>query len=207
MATSNFYSANCSRYFVIGTAKYYTQDDIDDNELDQSLLGEYDPDGTEVVYEYERESILEGLEAIGWQAGDDDTLAEYTATFRYAGCEFSLELQTKINPGYYEGACMDFDGALFVYDNNGYEVGEYDVFGRYAANEDDVRADNWTGNQGLSNMQARNIVQYIRSFVSRQRKQAEEVFSRFAEYELTLAGRFNDGSSLYNKVEKRLCES
>lgn len=207
MATSNFYSANCSRYFVIGMAKYYTQNDIEDNELDQSLLGEYDPDTTEIEYEYERENILEGLEAVGWQAGDGDTLAEYTATFRYAGCEFSIELQAKINSGYYEGACMDLDGTLFVCDNNGDAVGEYDVFGRYAANEDDVRADNWTGNQGLSNMQARNIVQYIRSFVSRQRKQAEEVFSRFAEYELILAGRFNDGSSLYNKVEKRLCES
>ena len=207
MATSNFNMENCSRYFVIGTAKYYTQNDIDDNELDQSLLGEFDPEGTEVEYEYERESILEGLRAVGWQAGDDDTLAEYTATFRYAGCEFSLELQAKINPGYYEGACMDFDGALSVCDNNGDEVGEYEVFGRYAANEDDVCSDNWTGNQGLSNMQARNIVQYIRSFVSRQRKRAEEVFSRFAEYELTVAGRCNDGSSLYNKVEKRLCEA
>lgn len=207
MATSNFNMANCSRYFVIGTAKYYTQEDIDANEMAPEMLGEYDEDGTKLNYKCERDNIIEGLEAVGWEAGEGETLATYTATFRYAGCEFSIELQAKINPGYYDGACMDFDGALLVYENNGDFVCEYDVFGRYAPTEDDVRGDNWTGNQGLSNMQARNIVQHIRNFVYRHTKQAEEVFSRFAEYELTLAGLFNNGASLYNKVDKRLCEA
>lgn len=207
MATSNFNMENCSRYFVIGAAKYYTQEDIDANEMSPEMLGEYDEDGTELNFECERDNIIEGLEAVGWEAGEGETLATYTDYFIYGGCEFSLSLEAKVNSGYYEGACMDFDGALTVYDNDGDEVGEYDVFGRYAANEDDVRGDNWTGNKGLSNMQARNIVQYIRSIVSRQRKQAESVFSQFAEYELTLAGRFNNGASLYNKVEKRLCEA
>lgn len=207
MATSNFNMANCSRYFVIGTAKYYTQEDIDENEMAPEMLGEYDEDGTKLNYKCERDNIIEGLESVGWEAGEGETLATYTDDFLYGGCEFSLSLEAKINPGYYEGACMDFDGALTVYDNEGDEVGEYDVFGRYAANEDDVRGDNWTGKQGLSNMQARNIVQQIRNFVYRHTKQAEEVFSHFAEYELTLAGRFNNGASLYNKVEKRLCEA
>lgn len=33
MATLNFYTENCSRYYVIGTAKYFTQEDIDANEM------------------------------------------------------------------------------------------------------------------------------------------------------------------------------
>ena len=103
MATSNFYMANCSRYYVIGTAKYYTQDDIDANGWDPEMLGEYDEDGTEFNYECERDNILEGLESIGWESGEGNTLATYTENFLYGGCEFSLTLQAQINSGYYDG--------------------------------------------------------------------------------------------------------
>ena len=75
MATSNFYMENCSRYFVLGTAKYYTQEDIDANEMEPEMLGEYDADGTEFNYECERDNILEGLEAKGWESGEGATLA------------------------------------------------------------------------------------------------------------------------------------
>lgn len=207
MATSNFYMENCSRFFVLGTAKYYTQEDIDANEMEPEMLGEYDADGTEFNYECERDNILEGLEAIGWKAGEGNTLATYTENFLYGGCEFSLTLQAQINSGYYEGACMDFDGTLTVYDNNGEEVNEYDAFGRYVPTEDDVREDNWTGLQGLSNMQAHNIIKYISFIIAERTNQAEKVFSQFAEHELTLAGRFGNGEALYNEVEKRLCEA
>ena len=200
MATSNFYMENCSRFFVLGTAKYYTQEDIDANEMEPEMLGEYDADGTEFNYECERDNILEGLEAIGWKAGEGNTLATYTENFLYGGCEFSLTLQAQINSGYYEGACMDFDGTLTVYDNNGEEVNEYDAFGRYVPTEDDVREDNWTGLQGLSNMQAHNIIKYISSVIAERTNQAEKVFSQFA-------GRFDNGAALYEDANKRLCEA
>lgn len=207
MATSNFYMGNCSRYYVIGTAKYYTQDDIDANGWDPEMLGEYDEDGTEFNYECERNNILEGLESIGWESGEGNTLATYTDNFLYGGCEFSLTLQAQINSGYYEGACMDFDGTFTVYDNNGEEVNEYDAFGRYAPTEDDVREDNWTGLQGLSNMQAHNIIKYISSIIAERTNQAEKVFSQFAECELNAVGRFDNGAALYEETEKRLCEA
>lgn len=207
MATSNFYMANCSRYYVIGTAKYYTQEDIDANDWDPEMLGEYDEDGTEFNYECERNNILEGLESIGWESGEGNTLATYTDNFLYVGCEFSLTLQAQINSGYYDGACMDFDGTLTVYDNNGEEVNEYDAFGRYAPTEDDVREDNWTGLQGLSNMQAHNIIKYISSVIAERTNQAEKVFSQFAECELNAVGRFDNGAALYEETEKRLCEA
>ncbi len=207
MATSNFYMENCSRYFVLGTAKYYTQEDIDANEMEPEMLGEYDANGTEFNYECERDNILEGLEAIGWEAEEGNTLATYTENFLYGGCEFSLTLQAQINSGYYEGACMDFDGTLTVCDNNGEEVNEYDTFGRYAPTEDDVREDNWTGLQGLSNMQAHNIIKYISSVIAERTNQAEKVFSQFAECELNFVGRFDNGETLYEETEKRLCEA
>lgn len=207
MATSNFYSQNCSRYYVIGTAKYYTQEDIDANDWDPEMLGEYDADGTEFNYECERDNILEGLESLGWESGEGNTLATYTENFLYAGCEFSLTLQAQINSGYYKGACMDFDGTLTVYDNNGEEVNEYDAFGRYVPTEDDVRKDNWAGLQGLSNMQAHNIIKYISSIIAERANQAEKVFSQFAECELNAVGRFDNGAALYEEANKRLCEA
>lgn len=207
MATSNFYTENCSRYYVIGTAKYFTQEDIDANDWDPEMLGEYDEDGTRLDYEYERDNIFEGLQAIGWEQGEGETLATYTEYLCYGGCNFSLVLKVQINSGYYEGACMDFDGSLEVYDNNGQMVDLYDAFGNYAPTEDDVREDNWTGLQGLSNMQARNIIKYLSSVIADRANQAEKVFSQFAEYELCIVGRFNSGEALYGKIEKRLCEA
>lgn len=170
------------------------------------MLGEYDADGTEFNYECERDNILDGLEAIGWEAGEGETLATYTANFGYGGCGFSLVLKAKINSGYYEGACMDFDGTLTVYDNEDNCVNEYDAFGYYAPKEEHVCEDNWTGKQGLSNMQAKNIIKYISSIIANRTKQAEKVFSQFAECELNGVGRFCNGETLYEKTNKRLCE-
>ena len=39
MSTPNFALKNASRYFVLGMPVYYTQEDIDENGLDQDLLG------------------------------------------------------------------------------------------------------------------------------------------------------------------------
>ena len=39
MSTPNFSLKNASRYFVFGMPAYYTQEDIDENGLDQELLG------------------------------------------------------------------------------------------------------------------------------------------------------------------------
>lgn len=208
MATPNFYTENCSRYFVIGTAQYYTQEDLEANGMDPEMLGEYDPDGTSFNYECERDNILDGLEAMGWEAGEGPTLATYSENLLYGGCEFLLTLQAQMNPGYYSwGACMDFDGTVTVYDNAGNYVNKYDAFGRYAPKEQHVREDNWTGVQGLSSMQAHNIITYISSIIAVRTNQAEKVFSQFADHEFTLVGRFSNGGALYNEVNKRLCEA
>ena len=47
MSTPNFALKNASRYFVFGMPVYCTQEDIDELELDQDLLGTYDELDTE----------------------------------------------------------------------------------------------------------------------------------------------------------------
>lgn len=47
MSTPNFALKNASRYFVFGMPVYYTQEDIDEYELDQDLFGKYDELDTE----------------------------------------------------------------------------------------------------------------------------------------------------------------
>lgn len=41
MATCNFISANCTRYFVLGMNKYYSKEEVEENGLDPELVGEY----------------------------------------------------------------------------------------------------------------------------------------------------------------------
>ena len=63
MSTPNFALKNASRYFVFGTPVYYTQEDIDANELDQDLLDHFDEIGTEVNYEAGKENVALELKA------------------------------------------------------------------------------------------------------------------------------------------------
>lgn len=57
MSTPNFALKNASRYFVFGMPVYYTQEVIDECELDQDLLGKYDEFGTEANYQADKENV------------------------------------------------------------------------------------------------------------------------------------------------------
>lgn len=66
MSTPNFSLKNASRFFVFGMPVYYTQEDIDENELDQNLLGMYDELETEANYEADKANVAGELKAKGW---------------------------------------------------------------------------------------------------------------------------------------------
>ena len=66
MSTPNFALKNASRYFVFGMPVFYTQEEIDERELDQDLLGEYDELDTEAYYEADKENVACELKAKGW---------------------------------------------------------------------------------------------------------------------------------------------
>lgn len=206
MATSKFFMANCSRYFVIGTNKFIDQEAINANDWDQNMLDQYDEEQTYMDYEDEKENIVYGLKAIGWDRSNGDEIACKTEEAYYGGCQISLEITAEIHSGYYDGACMDFGGKVTVYDRDGYHVGTYDMFGNYAPDEDTVRDDNWTGRQGLSNIQAANIIRHMSAIIDDMKNEAEKVFSKYAEYELFCAWHANNGEAGYSEAPIRLCD-
>ena len=210
MATCNFMSANCTRYFVIGMNKYFSKETVEENGMDPKLVGEYDEVLTDMEFQAEKDSIVSDLEEKGWSSCDeyeDDALviAYKTMTFNYGGCEISLKINALIRSGYYEGACMDLSGTVSVYggwDSWWHETPEYDMFDDI--DEKDVIDDDWTNNPGLNCLQAKNIIKKLDSIIEDLRDEAEYVFSRACDNELYEAYHCSNGETGYGETQKRL---
>lgn len=209
MATCNFMSANCTRYFVLGMNKYYSKEDVEENGLDPELVGEYDEAQTDFDYQYQEKEIVSSLQKKGWEDFDgyeDDAhvIAYKDKTLVYGGCEISLEIKALVRSGYYEGACMDLSGKVIIDSAGDYWTGspEYDLFEDF--NELYVTEDNWTGNAGLDHLQAKNIIKKLNSIIEDLKNEAEYVFSRGCEHELYQAYRCGNGETGYGKMQKRL---
>lgn len=209
MATGNFYNANCTRYFVLGMNKYYSKEDVEANEMDPELVGEYDEAQTDFDYQIEKENIVSNLQAKGWEDFDGyednaHVIAYKTKTFHYGGCEISLEINALVRSGYYEGACMDLSGKVIIDSAGDYWTGspEYDLFEDF--NELYVTEDSWTGKAGLDHLQAKNIIKKLNSIIEDLKNEAEYAFSCGCEYELYQAYCFDSGETGYGKMQKRL---
>ena len=209
MATCNFMSANCTRYFAIGMNRYFTKEDVEECDLDPELEGEYDELGTETDYEDSKQNIISGLQEKGWDdfngyEGDACVIASKDKSLVYGGCEISLEIKALVRPGYYEGACMDLSGKVTIDSAGDYWTGspEYDLFDGF--DESDVIDDNWTGNAGLDHLQAKNIIKKLNSIIEDLRNEAEYVFSCYCGEELAVAYHCSNGETGYNRIEKRL---
>ena len=209
MATCNFMSANCTRYFAIGMNRYFTKEDVEECDLDPELEGEYDELGTETDYEDSKQNIISGLQEKGWDdfngyEGDACVIASKDKSLVYGGCEISLEIKALVRPGYYEGACMDLSGKVTIDSAGDYWTGspEYDLFDGF--DESDVIEDNWTGNAGLDHLQAKNIIKKLNSIIEDLRNEAEYVFSCNCGEELAVAYHCSNGETGYSRIEKRL---
>ena len=209
MATCNFMSANCTRYFAIGMNRYFTKEDVEECDLDPELEGEYDELGTETDYEDSKLNIVSGLQEKGWEDYDgyeDDArvIAYKDKSLVYGGCEISLEIKALVRSGYYEGACMDLSGKVTIDSAGDYWTGspEYDLFDGF--DESDVIEDNWTGNAGLDHLQAKNIIKKLNSIIEDLRNEAEYVFSCNCGEELAVAYHCSNGETGYSRIEKRL---
>ena len=209
MATGNFMSANCTRYFAIGMNRYFTKEDVEECDLDPELEGEYDELGTETDYEDSKQNIVSGLQEKGWDdfngyEGDACVIASKDKSLVYGGCEISLEIKALVRSGYYEGACMDLSGKVTIDSAGDYWTGspEYDLFDGF--DESDVIEDNWTGNAGLDHLQAKNIIKKLNSIIEDLRNEAEYVFSCYCGEELAVAYHCSNGETGYNRIEKRL---
>ena len=209
MATCNFMSANCTRYFAIGMNRYFTKEDVEECDLDPQLEGEFDELGTETDYEDSKQNIISGLQAKGWEdydgyEGDARVIAYKDKSLVYGGCEISLEIKALVRSGYYEGACMDLSGKVTIDSAGDYWTGspEYDLFDDF--DESYVIDDNWTWNAGLDHLQAKNIIKKLNSIIEDLRNEAEYVFSCNCSEELAVAYHCSNGETGYNRIEKRL---
>lgn len=209
MATCNFMSANCTRYFAIGMNRYFTKEDVEEYDLDPELEGEFDEFGTETDYEDSKQNIISGLQEKGWEdsdgyEGDACVIASKDKSLVYGGCEISLEIKALVRSGYYEGACMDLSGKVTIDSAGDYWTGspEYDLFDDF--DESYVIDDNWTGNAGLDHLQAKNIIKKLNSIIEDLRNEAEYVFSCYCVEELAVAYHCSNGETGYNRIQKRL---
>lgn len=166
MSTPNFALKNASRYFVFGMPVSYTQEEIDERELDQDLLGEYDELDTEAYYEADKENVACELKAKGWndiEECDGDRyypttlFSEKTKTFWFGSTSIDITIQAGCTSGYYEAANFDWFAKVKVIGMiDGYiETFEYE---HDELEADDVIRDNWYDNKGLSKIHAAHII-------------------------------------------------
>lgn len=212
MSTPNFALKNASRYFVLGMPVYYTQEDIDDNGLDQDLLGKYDELGTELNYQADKENVAHALKAKGWHDIDDfdgdrscptSLFAEKTKTILFGSTSVDITMQAGCTSGYYEGANFDWFSSVKVcgliegwneeFDYEADELEEYDVI-----------RDNWYNNKGLSKIHASHIIRKIKAVIDELKNEAELAFSKYSDEEMYRAYLCSNGEAGYDRTSKRL---
>lgn len=212
MSTPNFALKNASRYFVFGTPVYYTQEDIDENELDQDLLDHYDEIGTEINYSDVKHNVAYELKAKGWHDIDEcdgdrsyptTLFSEKTKTISFGNTSVDITIQAGCTAGYYEAANFDWfatvkaDGMI----EGWHETFEYDYDELEA---DDVINDNWLDNKGLSKIHAAHIIRKIEAIIDELKNEAELAFSMYCDEEMCCTWIASNGEAGYSKTGKRL---
>ena len=212
MSTPNFALKNASRYFVFGMPVYCTQEDIDENGLDQDLLGTYDELDTEANYEADKENVAGELKANGWHdieeyAGDryypTTLFSEKTKTFWIGSTSIDITIQAGCTSGYYEAANFDWFANIKTYRKVDYyyETCNYDYNDLTA---DDVIDDNWLDNNGLSKIHAARIIRKIEAIIDELKNEAELAFSMYCDEEMFCAWQAFNGEAGYSKAGTRL---
>ena len=212
MSTPNFALKNASRYFVFGTPVYYTQEDIDANELDQDLLDHFDEIGTDVNYESGKENVACELKAKGWhdiEECDGDRsypttlFSEKTKTISFGSTSVDITVQAGCTSGYYEAANFDWFANIKTYRKVDYyyETCNYDYNDLTA---DDVIDDNWLDNNGLSKIHAARIIRKIEAIIDELKNEAELAFSMYCDEEMFCAWQAFNGEAGYSKAGTRL---
>lgn len=212
MSTPNFALKNASRYFVFGTPVYYTQEDIDANELDQNLLGEYDELGTDFYFEAAKDNVAYELLAKGWRHIDEcdnersyptSFFSEKTKTINIGYVDIDITMKAGCTSGYYQGANFDWFAKVKV---SGMIDGWNEQY-EYEADEleaDDVIRDNWYNNIGLSKIHAVHIIKKIEAIIDGLKNEAELAFSKYCDEELFCAWRSFNGEAGYSSTGKSL---
>lgn len=212
MSTPNFALKNASRYFVLGKPVYYTQEEIDERELDQDLLGEFDEIGTESLFQDTQHNVAYELKAKGWHDIDEcdgdrsyptTLFSEKTKTISFGNTSVDITIQAGCTAGYYEAANFDWfatvkaDGMI----EGWHETFEYDYDELEA---DDVINDNWLDNKGLSKIHAAHIIRKIEAIIDELKNEAELAFSMYCDEEMYCTWIASNGEAGYDRTGKRL---
>lgn len=212
MSTPNFALKNASRFFVLGLPVYYTQEDIDECELDQDLLGKYDELDTEANYVADKANVAGKLKAKGWhdiEEYDGDRsypttlFSEKTKTICFGDTEVYVTMQAGCTSGYYEAANFDWSAKVEV---SGMIEGWHETF-EYEHDEleaDDVIRDNWYDNKGLSKIHAAHVIRKIEAIIDDLKNEAELAFSMYCDEEMYCTFLAFNGEAGYSKISKRL---
>ena len=212
MSTPNFALKNASRFFVFGMPVYYTQEDIDECELDQDLLGKYDELDTEANYVADKANVAGELKAKGWhdiEEYDGDRsypttlFSEKTKTICFGDTEVYVTMQAGCTSGYYEAANFDWSAKVEV---SGMIEGWHETF-EYEHDEleaDDVIRDNWYDNKGLSKIHAAHVIRKIEAIIDDLKNEAELAFSMYCDEEMYCTFLAFNGEAGYSKTGKRL---
>lgn len=214
MSTPNFALKNASRYFVLGMPVYYTQEDIDENGLDQELLGKYDEFGTEINYSDVKHNVAYELKAKGWhdiEENDGDRcypmtlFAEKIKTISFGNTSVNIIFKAGCTAGYYEAANFDWLAKLTVYHmiDGLYSVRDYEYDGLEAC---DVIRNNWYDNKGLSKIHAARTIRKIEAIIDELKNEAELAFSMYCDEEMCCTWIASNGEAGYDKTGKRLWE-
>lgn len=207
MSTPNFALKNASRYFVLGMPVYYTQEDIDENGLDQELLGKYDEFGTEANYDADKENVYYALKAKGWHNIDEcdgdrsyptNLFAQKAESFFCGDTPIDVIIKAGCTSGYYEAANFDWFVKVRIDcdDTALYEPDELDA--------NDVIEQNWYDNKGLSKIHAAHIIRKIEAIIDELKNEAEMAFSMYCDEEMYCAYQCPNGEAGYSRTGKRL---
>ena len=212
MSTPNFALKNASRYFVFGMPVYYTQEDIDENELDQELLGKYNELGTEFSYDCAKDNVYYALKAKGWHNIDEcdrdrsyptHLFAQKAECFMCGNTPIDIIIQAGCTSGYYEAANFDWFAKVRVH---GVIDGWYETF-EYESDEldaNDVIDQNWYDNKGLSKIHAAHVIRKIQTIIDELKNEAELAFSMYCDEEMYCVYRCFNGEAGYSTTGKRL---
>jgi hypothetical protein len=212
MSTPNFSLMNASRYFVLGMPVYYTQEKIDERELDQNLLGEFDEIGTERLFQDTQHNVAYELKAKGWhdiEECDGDRsyptslFSEKTVSIKCGDNTIDVTIQAGCTSGYYQAANFDWFVSIKTYRRVDYyyETCDYDYNDLTA---DDVIRDDWYENKGLSKIHAAHIIRKIEAVIDDLKNEAECAFSKYCDEEMFCAWNAFNGEAGYSTAGKRL---
>ena len=212
MSTPNFALKNASRYFVLGMPVYYTQEEIDERELDQDLLGEFDEIGTESLFQDTQHNVAYELKAKGWHDIEDcdgdrnyptSLFSEKTVSIKCGDNSIDITIQAGCTSGYYQAANFDWFVNIKTYRRIDYyyETCDYDYNDLTA---DDVIRDDWYDNAGLSKIHAAHIIRKIEAIIDELKNEAELAFSMYCDEEMFCAWQAFNGEAGYDRTGKRL---